>query len=69
MSKTVIHLRDPKIPTTAVHFLLGLKEEQLLGLKEEQLTDDPKKVTCGTCRKMMERQKCWRERKGEDGHS
>jgi hypothetical protein len=61
MSKTVIHLRDPKIPTTAVHFLLGLKEEQL--------TDDPKKVTCGTCRKMMERQKCWRERKGEDGHS
>ena len=42
-----VHLRDPQLPSTAIHFLLNLTPEQL--------TDDEKQVTCGQCRRMIER--------------
>jgi len=52
---TVIHLRDPKIPRIPIHYLMPTME------LERRLTDDPNKVTCGTCRRIMERQKRIRE--------
>ena len=44
-----IHLRDPRVPRTAIHFMLNLQDWQL--------TDDPKRVSGGSCRRMMERQR------------
>jgi len=43
-----IHLRDPRVPRTAIHFMLNLQDWQL--------TDDPKQVTCKTCIRMIKRQ-------------
>lgn len=42
-----IHLRDPDVPKVSLCF------DQRL--QKWQLTDDPKQVTCGRCRRMMER--------------
>lgn len=41
-----IHLRDAQFRDRAVHFLY---------CPEDQLTDDMAKVTCKTCKRMMER--------------
>jgi len=43
-----IHLRDPKLPQVSLCF------DQRL--QDWQLTDDPARVNCGRCRRMMERQ-------------
>jgi len=42
-----MHLRDPRLPQMAIHYDVNIQAWQL--------TDDPKQVTCGRCRRMMER--------------
>ncbi|MBA7587519.1 hypothetical protein ES708_29549 [subsurface metagenome] len=44
-----IHLRDPEIPKVSLCF------DQRV--QEWQLTSDPKQVTCGRCRQIIERKK------------
>lgn len=46
-----IHLRDPQIPKASLCFDVRLQDWQL--------TDDPKQVTCGRCRRIMEHRKKW----------
>ena len=44
-----VHLRDKNIPRIPIHYLI--RSPKL------QLTDDPEAVTCGTCLRMMKRQR------------
>jgi len=50
-----IHKRDQRFPGQALHY-------HWAGFKKAQLTDDPEKVTCGTCFRMMGRAKRVSER-------
>jgi len=43
-----VHKRDKQFPKQALHF-------HYAGFNESQLTDDPTKVTCKTCLRMMKR--------------
>ncbi|MBA7546579.1 hypothetical protein ES705_38971 [subsurface metagenome] len=45
---TPIHLRDAQFKNQALHF-------HYAGFPEPQLTDDPEKVTCKTCLRMLRR--------------
>lgn len=54
-----IHLRDPNVPKTAIHYILGLQDWQL--------TDDESKVNCKMCRKMMERRRRHVAKEGDEG--
>jgi hypothetical protein len=50
-----IHLRDPEIPNASLCFDVRLQDWQL--------TDDPKRVTCKRCRRMMERREKFETKK------
>lgn len=53
-----IHMRDPEIPATSIHFRLNIGADQL--------TDDKAKVTCKTCRRMLERGDHWESKETSD---
>lgn len=40
-----IHLRDPQLPSTSIHYITRIPEQQL--------TDDPSKCNCKTCHRMI----------------
>lgn len=53
-----IHLRDPDIPKVSLCF------DQRL--QDWQLTDDPARVTCKRCRRMMERRAKYEAKESAD---